>query len=119
MSERECDNPKPSDVLMRCDGASIKVALCDDAQVCGAGKTRMTPIEFAGQQCAKFNQHVPLIDPKGKGMQAAYSASTSYNLFDQSQSIKDNNSVFYFSQNVSFNRTPMAIVRHFLQTIRS
>ncbi len=73
VSERECDNPKPSDVLKRCEGASVKVALCDDAQVC---KSRLAPAEFAGQQCAKFSQHVPIIDPKGPGMQAAYSAST-------------------------------------------
>ena len=72
MSERECDNPKPSDVLKRCDGASVKVALCDDAQLC---KSRLDTAQFAGQQCATFSQHVPIIDPKGTGMQSAYSAS--------------------------------------------
>lgn len=72
VSERECNNPKPSDVLHRCEGASVKVATCDDAQVCN-GKSRVTPVEFATQQCAKFSQFIPFIDPKGTGMQAAYS----------------------------------------------
>jgi hypothetical protein len=61
-------------VLHRCEGASLKAAVCDDEQVC-TGKTRVAPVEYAGQQCAKFSQHVPFIDAKGTGMQAAYSES--------------------------------------------
>jgi hypothetical protein len=73
-SERECNNPKPSDVLHRCEGSSIKATICDDAQLCGE-KPRPTPVEYAGQQCAKFSKLVPFIDPKGTGIQAAFSES--------------------------------------------
>lgn len=110
MSERECDNPKPSDVLMRCDGTSLKVALCDDTQVC-LGKTRLTPTEYAAQQCAKFTQHVPSIDPNAKGMQAAYSASTSLSRLSFTRSTDLIQLLF------SLNRTTVAIMRHLLQTL--
>jgi hypothetical protein len=73
-SERECNNPKPSDVLHRCEGSSIKATICDDAQLCGE-KPRLTPAEYAGQQCAKFSKLVPFIDVKGTGIQAAFSES--------------------------------------------
>ena len=61
-------------MLHRCEGASVKVAVCDDDQFC-TGKTRVAPADYAGQQCTKFSKHVPFIDPKGTGMQAAYSDS--------------------------------------------
>ncbi|KAI9556544.1 hypothetical protein GHT06_016334 [Daphnia sinensis] len=71
-SERECNDPTPSDVLHRCEGASVKASICDDTQVCN-GKSRLASVEFAKQQCAKFSQQMPFIDEKGVGMQAAYS----------------------------------------------
>lgn len=90
MSHRECDNPKPSDALKRCQGSSIKVELCDDAQIC-SGKSRSEVVEFASQQCAKFNQHVPVIDPNGKGIQASYSTSMHIHHSNTRQTLKVNN----------------------------
>lgn len=114
MSERECNNPKPSDVLHRCEGASVKVATCDDAQVCN-GKSRVTPVEFATQQCAKFSQFIPFIDPKGTGMQAAYSDSkfciTPINRPSRQQVLI----IFIFNIRI---RTTLAIMCHFLQAKR-
>jgi hypothetical protein len=107
-SERECNNPKPSDVLHRCEGSSVKAAICDDAQLCG-GKTRLTPVEFAGQQCVKFSKQVPFIDPKGTGMQATYSDSRCKVNFIKS---------FVHKLRLPLDRTAMAIVRNFLQTKR-
>lgn len=78
-SERECNDPTPSDVLHRCEGASVKTSICDDTLVCD-GKSRLPSVEFAKQQCAKFSQQMPFIDGKGVGIQAAYSEST-FSLF--------------------------------------
>ena len=105
-SERECNNPKPSDVLHRCEGSSVKAAICDDVQLCGE-KSRPTTAEFAGQQCVKFSKQMPFIDPKGTGMQAAYSDSMfKVNFINSLRRILN----FDFL----YKRTAMAIVRHFL-----
>ena len=105
-SERECNNPKPSDVLHRCEGSSVKAAICDDVQLCGE-KSRPTAAEFAGQQCVKFSKQMPFIDPKGTGMQAAYSDS----MFKINLIIS---LIHILNFDFFFKRTAMAIVRHFL-----
>ena len=72
MSERECDQPTPSDSFKRCTGSYVKSQLCDDSDVC-TGKTRPLAVDYASEQCAKFSGLVPFIDPRGEGLQAPYS----------------------------------------------
>jgi hypothetical protein len=94
-------------VLHRCEGASLKAAVCDDDQVC-TGKTRVAPAEYAGQQCAKFSQHVPFIDAKGAGMQAAYSESNFKNINSIRSWIDLQLILYTFYQNGHGNRAPFS-----------
>jgi hypothetical protein len=53
---------------VNCEGSiSIKVTICDDAQLCGE-KPHPTQAKYAGQQCVKFSKLVSFIDQKGTGM---------------------------------------------------
>lgn len=75
VSTRQCDNPKPSNSLLRCKGEDTKMTGCDDGDLCPAG--RRTADEYASQQCALYSPLVDVIDPNGPGRQAAFSASES------------------------------------------
>jgi len=87
VGERECDKPKPSDVLHRCEGPSVRVSLCDDTDICTEKKVRQSAVEYAGQQCSKFSAVVPTIDPEASGFQADYSTSKSATLSQQKMTI--------------------------------
>lgn len=108
VSERECDKPKPSDVLHRCEGPSVRATLCDDTNFCTDKKVRQSAVEYAGQQCIKFSAVVPTIDPAASGFQADYSASKSSNKV-WSEKIK------ITLKFLSHFRTSVAVVRNLLQ----
>ncbi len=79
VSERECDQPKPSDPSQTCQGSSQKVQLCEDVGIC-KDKERPSVNDYAGLQCAKFSKRLPVIDSKGVGRQAEYSPSNHFSI---------------------------------------
>lgn len=109
VSERECNNPKPSDPTKGCEGETVKVDLCDDSALC-TDKPRQLVVDYAGEQCAKISKVVPAVDPAGVGMQAAFSSSNQFH--------PPHCDVTVISMKRFFIRSSLAIVRHLLQAGR-